>query len=195
MTYVALGDRAIRFARPASVASRALVEAVARWPGVVDVVIARHDVAAYFAGPIADDLADRIAALARLGDVATPAREIALRAVYDGPDLDEVARSCGLTTGEVIHVHASALYEVDTLGFAPGFAYLIGLDPRLRVPRRATPRARVPAGALAIAGEYTAVYPFASPGGWHLIGRVDEAMFDPDRGARLRLGDRVRFAR
>jgi KipI family sensor histidine kinase inhibitor len=94
----------------------------------------------------------------------------------------------------VILAHASATYVVDTLGFAPGFAYLIGLDARLHVPRRATPRPRVPAGALAIASEYTAVYPVASPGGWNLIGRVDEPMIERHR-ARLALGDRVRFVR
>jgi KipI family sensor histidine kinase inhibitor len=80
------------------------------------------------------------------------------------------------------------------LGFRPGFAYLTGLDPALVVPRRATPRPRVPAGALAIADVYTAVYPSESPGGWHLIGHVAEPMFTA-AGARLSLGDRVRFVR
>jgi KipI family sensor histidine kinase inhibitor len=80
------------------------------------------------------------------------------------------------------------------MGFLPGFAYLDGLDPRLELARRETPRPRVPAGALAIAGVQTAVYPFASPGGWHLIGRVvDAAMFTPEAGARLAFGHRVRF--
>ena len=83
--------------------------------------------------------------------------------------------------------------QVDTIGFVPGFAYLTGLDEGLQLPRRATPRARVPAGSLAIADAFTAVYPFDSAGGWHLIGRVvDVRMFD-ERGPLLELGDRVRF--
>lgn len=225
--FVALGDRAIRFARPPSVATRALVDEIKRWPGACDVVVARHDIAAYFTRPIIHaahhpsaahsrdparparvyepapkpvptlswDLERRIAELANLCDSNEPVREVELRVVYDGADLDEVARAVGITTDEVVNAHLGATYEVDTLGFAPGFAYLVGLDPRLHVARRATPRARVPAGALAIAGEYTAVYPFASPGGWNLLGRVDEKMFDPTCGARLHLGDRVRFVR
>jgi KipI family sensor histidine kinase inhibitor len=80
------------------------------------------------------------------------------------------------------------------LGFRPGFAYLTGLDPALVLPRRATPRTRVPAGSLAIADVYTAIYPGESPGGWHLIGHVAEPMFT-EQGARLQLGDRVRFVR
>jgi 5-oxoprolinase (ATP-hydrolysing) subunit A len=195
--FVALGDRAIRFPRPRTASARALVEAVQRWPDVVDVVVARDDVAAYFARPNVEDgdFERRIADLADLGDLNEPVREVELRAIYDGADLDDVARALAITTDEVVSVHVGATYEVDTLGFAPGFAYLVGLDARLHVARRATPRARVPAGALAIAGEYTAVYPFASPGGWNLIGRVDEKMFDPTRGARLQIGDRVRFVR
>jgi KipI family sensor histidine kinase inhibitor len=205
-----LGDRAIRFPRPPSVSSRALARAVRGWRGVVGVVVTRRDIAAYFAEPILPisrepgvywnpedlqhGLRSNIARLAELHDLDTTVREIELRAVYDGPDLDEVARATGLSTDEVIGAHVGATYEVDTLGFAPGFAYLVGLDTRLHLPRRATPRSRVPAGALAIAGEYTAVYPFASPGGWSLIGRVDEPMCEGHR-ARLSLGDRVRFVR
>ena len=190
--WVRLGDRAIRFARP-PVPARALVHAVRAWPGVIDVVVARHDVAAYFAAePQVDP--DRITALAELRDEDEPAREITLRAVYDGPDLDAVARAAQLSVNEVCRLHAEAVYTVDTLGFAPGFAYLTGLAAPLRLPRRATPRPRVPAGSLAIADAFTAVYPFDSPGGWHLIGRVvDARMFDA-RGALLQLGDHVRFS-
>ncbi len=189
--WVALGDRAIRFARPA-VPARALVRAVRAWPGVVDVVVARDDVAAYFAGEPRVDV-DRIAALAELADDDTPAREITLRVVYDGPDLDAVARAARLEPDEVRRLHAATIYTVDTIGFAPGFAYLTGLAPRLQLPRRATPRPRVPAGSLAIADAFTAVYPFDSPGGWHLIGRVVDARMFDTRGALLQLGDRVRF--
>lgn len=187
-----LGDRAIRFARPAGVAPRAIVEAVRAWDGVVDVVVARDDVAAYFDREPRVEPA-RIAALATLPAELASGRTIDLHATYDGPDLDDVARACETTVDEVVALHAGATYVVETMGFAPGFAYLTGLDPRLAaIARRASPRPRVPAGSLAIAGGYTAVYPFDSPGGWHLIGRVDERMFGAE-GALLRLGDRVRF--
>jgi KipI family sensor histidine kinase inhibitor len=196
LEWVALGDRAIRFARPVGISARAIVGVVRAWPGVVDVVVARQDIAAYFDREPALDagrLASAIAALGSLSDAAEPVRDVELRVVYDGPDLDDVARATGLAVTEVQRLHASATYVVDTIGFAPGFAYLTGLDARLHLRRRATPRPRVPAGSLAIADAFTAVYPFDSPGGWHLIGRViDTRMFD-EHGALLQLGDRVRF--
>ncbi len=188
---VALGDRAIRFARPA-VSARALVRAVRAWPGVVDVVVARTDVAAYFDREPAVDAA-QIAALATLADDTAPVRDVEIRVAYDGPDLDDVARATGLSAAEVQRRHREGTYVVDTIGFAPGFAYLTGLDPRLHVPRRATPRPRVPAGSLAIADAFTAVYPFDSPGGWHLIGHVVATRMFDERGALLQLGDRVHF--
>lgn len=188
-----LGDRAIRFPRPAGASARAIVRAARAWPGVVDVVVAAHDVAIYFADAPAAVDPERVRALERADDDGEPAREVTLPAIYDGPDLDDVARAAGLAAADVIARHAAAIYTVDTLGFAPGFAYLTGLDTRLHLPRRATPRTRVPAGSIAIAAGYTAVYPFDSPGGWHLIGRVEGVrMFGPE-GALLRLGDRVRF--
>ncbi|HEX5060875.1 MAG TPA: carboxyltransferase domain-containing protein, partial [Kofleriaceae bacterium] len=122
----ALGDRAIRFPRPA-VSARALVEAVHKWPGVVDVVVARNDVAAYFDREPVIDPAE-LAALALLRDVDGAARDIAIRVVYDGPDLDDIARAKQLTVAEIQRLHAQATYTVDTIGFAPGFAYLTGLD-------------------------------------------------------------------
>ena len=188
-----LGDRAVRFARPSG-SPRSVMRAIRSWPHVLDVVIAQRDVAVYFdREPELDNV--RIRALVGLPDDVEPAREHELRCIYDGPDLDEVARRCELSVAEVIARHASATYVVETIGFAPGFAYLAGLDAKLELPRRATPRPRVPAGSLAIAGRHTAVYPFDSPGGWHLLGRVtDGPMFD-ERGARLAHGDRVRFVR
>jgi len=189
--WVALGDRAIRFPRPA-VAARALVKAVRAWSGVIDVVVARHDVAAYFAAaPIIT--AEQIAALATVRDDAEAVRDVEIRVVYDGHDLDEVARATQLSIAEVQRLHAAATYVVDSIGFAPGFAYLTGLDKALHLPRRATPRPRVPAGSLAIADGFTAVYPFDSPGGWHLIGHVVDARMFDERGPLLQLGDRVRF--
>lgn len=188
-----LGDRAIRFPRPDR-SARAIVHAVRAWPGVVDVVVARHDVAAYFDGaPMVT--AAQLRALASAPDDPAAARDVELRARYDGPDLAEVARQLGHTVEQVAALHSAATYTVETMGFAPGFAYLGGLPAALELPRRATPRTRVPAGSIAIAGAQSAVYPFDSPGGWHLIGAVvDVRMFGPD-GALLQLGDRVRFVR
>jgi KipI family sensor histidine kinase inhibitor len=189
--WIALGDRAIRFARPAR-SARTLVAAVRAWPDVVDVVVARHDIAAYFASEPRVDPA-WIAALATAPDDPDPGRDLALPAVYDGPDLADVARALGRTPEDVRGLHAAATYTVETMGFSPGFAYLAGLPPALELPRRTTPRTRVPAGSIAIAGLQTAVYPFDSPGGWHLIGSVAGVhMFSSD-GPLLRLGDRVRF--
>ena len=119
----------------------------------------------------------------------------ALPVVYDGPDLAEVAERTGLRADDVVALHADATYTVYLLGFVPGFAYLGDLDARLALPRRAAPRTRVPQGAVAIAGRQTAVYPLATPGGWHLIGRSDAALLDVARTppATLAPGDRVRF--
>lgn len=113
----------------------------------------------------------------------------------DGPDLDEVAERLGLSPREVVALHAGRTYRVFMLGFVPGFAYLGSVAPRLVLPRRATPRPRVPVGSIGIAGRQTAVYPFATAGGWHLLGRTDVTLWDPasDRPARLAPGDRVRF--
>nr|HEX4315073.1 carboxyltransferase domain-containing protein [Kofleriaceae bacterium] len=187
-----LGDRAVRFARPPGVGARAIVRAARAWPGVVDVVVAMGDVAVYFDAPVATVDGARIAGLAQLGDDGEPAREVELRAVYDGADLDELSRELGV---DVAAIHATGAYRVESMGFQPGFAYLVGLDARIAAPRLATPRARVPAGAIGIAGELTGVYPAESPGGWRLIGRVVDAPMLGDAGPRLELGDRVRFVR
>ncbi|MFV3307285.1 5-oxoprolinase subunit PxpB [Pseudomonas sp. NY15181] len=114
---------------------------------------------------------------------------------YAGEDFDDVARLCGLKPAQVIELHAGRDYRVGAIGFAPGFAYLGELDERLALPRRATPRTRVPAGSLAIAERQTAVYPQASPGGWHLLGCTAQRLFDPRREppCPLVVGDRVRF--
>lgn len=127
-----------------------------------------------------------------------PAALVELPVCYGGefgPDLPEVARRTGLEPEEVVRLHAAPTYRVYCLGFLPGFAYLGGLDPRLAMPRRATPRVRVPAGSVGIGGRQTGVYPVASPGGWHLIGRTPAPLYLPDREppCLLRPGDRVRF--
>lgn len=113
----------------------------------------------------------------------------------DGPDLPEVARLTGLSEPAVVAAHTAAGYRVYLLGFSPGFGYLGPLPAALEVPRRATPRARVPAGSVAIAGLQTAVYPLATPGGWQLIGRTDAVLWDVRRQppALLRAGRHVRF--
>ena len=113
----------------------------------------------------------------------------------DGPDLDAVAERLSLTPGQVVEAHAGVGYRVFVLGFAPGFGYLGPLPDDIRLPRREQPRPRVPAGSVAIAGSHTAIYPAVTPGGWHLIGRTDETIWDPRRAepARFAAGDSVRF--
>lgn len=114
---------------------------------------------------------------------------------YDGADLAEVARLTGLDEAEVVRAHTGSTWRVGFIGFAPGFAYLVGGDPRLHVPRRDTPRSRVPAGSVGLAGEFGGIYPRSSPGGWQLIGRTDLTLWDVDRDppALLRPGAVVRF--
>ncbi len=113
----------------------------------------------------------------------------------NGPDLDEVARLTGLTAQDVVALHCGPLYRVAQVGFQPGFPYLLGLPAALELPRRAQPRVRVAAGSIAIAGGQTGIYPNPSPGGWHLLGRTELALFEPARTppALLRAGDQVRF--
>lgn len=122
-------------------------------------------------------------------------REHVVRVSYDGPDLDEVAELCGIGRAEVVERHFAQTYAVDLVGFLPGFGYLGPLDEVLAAaPRRSAPRPRVPALSVAIASGRTAIYPFSSPGGWQILGTaVGFRPFDPDKGAILRLGDRVRF--
>jgi len=124
---------------------------------------------------------------------SAPVVEIAVR--YDGIDLDDVARRCDMTTDSVIELHTKTEFAVEFCGFSPGFAYLAGLPSALELPRRATPRTRVPAGSVAIAAQYSAVYPRESPGGWHLLGTTDHLLWDEHRRppATLQPGTRIRF--
>ena len=127
---------------------------------------------------------------------APPARRLVeIPTTYDGPDLAGAAARSGMTPAQLIEAHAGQEYRAFFLGFMPGLAYCGLLDPRIDAPRLLTPRARVPAGSVAIANGQTLVYPFDSPGGWSLIGRTDLRMFDPTRepAALIRAGDRVRF--
>ena len=213
MTILPLGDAAavLHLDGPidAVMAARvhALARVIARRPpvGVTDVVPAFASVAVYF-DPVRsakfEDLRLELETLATT-QVEVLAGADAVRVVEvpvayggeHGPDLESVAANCGLTTDEVIALHAAGDYLVHAIGFAPGFPYLGGLDPRLATPRRASPRASVPGGSVGIGGAQTGVYPFVTPGGWNLIGRTPLALFDPGRepAALLRTGDRVKF--
>ncbi|HET7844440.1 MAG TPA: 5-oxoprolinase subunit PxpB [Xanthomonadales bacterium] len=193
-----LARRAQRFARFAR---------EARIAAVLDVVPAFASCALYFdIDALRDDESPEqiveATLAAFLGAPASrttwPGRLVELPVAYggeSGPDLDAFARSVGLGRDDVIARHAAPEYVVGMVGFLPGFPYLIGLDPKLALPRHATPRPRVPAGSVAIGGAQTGIYPCASPGGWHLLGRCSARLFDPARAepALLRAGDRVRF--
>jgi KipI family sensor histidine kinase inhibitor len=114
---------------------------------------------------------------------------------YSGVDLEEVGRLTGLTAEDVVAAHTGQLWTVAFCGFAPGFGYLQGEDDRLRVPRRATPRTTVPAGAVGLADQWSGVYPRSGPGGWQLIGRTDAPLWDLDRDppALMQPGMQIRF--
>ncbi|MBA8952060.1 KipI family sensor histidine kinase inhibitor [Actinomadura namibiensis] len=165
-------------------------------PGVVDVVPAARTLTL-----LLDRAADpaTVAAAVRGArprpPAARPGDTVEIPVVYDGEDLAEVADATGLTPAEVVAAHTGTPWRVAFTGFAPGFGYLVGGDPRLNVPRRSVPRVRVPAGAVGLAGEFSGIYPVESPGGWQLIGRTDVPMWDLDRvpPALLRPGVEVRF--
>jgi KipI family sensor histidine kinase inhibitor len=161
-------------------------------PGVVDIVPGARTVLLKLDGPRHQGANRervrklRIASRVISSTPAAPANrsaDVVIDVVYGGPDLAEVAGRTGLTTSEVIDAHCGTLWQVGFSGFAPGFAYLVDGDPRLRVPRRSEPRTSVPAGSVALAGEFSAVYPRRSPGGWQLIGHTDAVLWDIERPA------------
>jgi KipI family sensor histidine kinase inhibitor len=165
--------------------------------GTVDLVAAARTLLVIF-DPFATT-ADAVAAEIRQREI-DPAAEldgplVEVLVVYDGEDLTEVARMTGLTGKEVVARHQRPEYRAAFCGFAPGFAYLAGGDPALRVPRRDSPRTSVPAGSVGLADQFTGVYPRQMPGGWQLIGRTDAILWDLDREppALLAPGTRVRF--
>jgi KipI family sensor histidine kinase inhibitor len=206
-----LGDSAVTIAfgaeRSAELLNRvhaaAASLAAAGIPEVQDIVPGYLGVAVFYDAlrTTYAEMARRLLAACEQAPASTPdagkIREHEILVAYDGPDLDQVSVSIGLSVDEVIMRHSGRWYTVDLLGFVPGFAYLSELDPALQLPRRSQPRPRVPAGSVAIAGAQTAVYPLDTPGGWHIIGRTASLMFDPlrDPPALLRAGDRVRFVR
>ncbi len=152
--------------------------------GVLDIVPAARTVLLKLDGPGRQGAVRRRLRTLRVNPdtVATaPAEPTVIDVVYDGADLAEVAEHTGLTTVQVINAHTATPWQVGFGGFAPGFAYLTGGDPRLAVPRRSEPRSSVPAGAVGLAGEFTGIYPRRSPGGWQLIGHTDAVLWDIDR--------------
>jgi KipI family sensor histidine kinase inhibitor len=173
----------------------------ARMAGVTDIVPAYASLAIHYDARTtsADEMLDSLRVIVgralQSGYPVEPGELITIPVRYDGPDLDAVAAATSLSVDAAIAAHSSVEYFAYMLGFTPGFAYLGDLDPALRIPRRESPRTRVPAGAVAIAGAQTAVYPHETPGGWHLIGRTSLRMFDASRArpALVRPGDRVRF--
>ncbi|WP_032400279.1 5-oxoprolinase subunit B family protein [Rhodococcoides fascians] len=162
---------------------------------VVELVAAARTVLVIFDGAPAPIL-EWVAALEPAVDDPTAASEaITIPVIYDGADLDDVARLTGLSVAEVVAAHTEQTWTVAFGGFAPGFGYLVGTDTRLHVPRRDSPRTSVPTGAVGLAGEFSGIYPRSSPGGWQLIGRSDVTLWDSERTppALLTPGTTVRF--
>ena len=189
------GDRALLLDSAWPLALGAAVRLAAP-VGLVDVVPGASSVLVCFTGPAAATAA--LAGLQRLRPLEAPVptqTEVVLPTVYDGADLDHVAAATGCSVAQVVSRHSTGSYVVAVTGFTPGFGYLSGLDPVLHLPRRAEPRTVVPAGSVAIADRWTGVYPVASPGGWHLLGRTAAILWDLDRDppALLRPGVQVRF--
>lgn len=186
-TVVDYGDRALMVQCGSTGEVLAWADALraAAIPGVVDVVPAARTVLVKLDGPRYQGVIRQ--RLRKMRVAATPdasserRADVVIDVVYDGPDLAEVAGHTGLSIAAVIDAHTATLWRVGFSGFAPGFAYLVDGDARLRVPRRPEPRTSVPAGSVGLAGEFSAVYPRRSPGGWQLIGHTDAALWDLQR--------------
>ncbi|MEV0669399.1 allophanate hydrolase subunit 1 [Mycobacterium sp. NPDC050441] len=168
--------------------------------GVVDIVPASRTILIKLADPRYQAPTRQRLGKLQLQPGSAPVRpvgqaDVTIDVVYDGADLRDVATLTGLTPEQVIAAHTGSQWQVGFMGFAPGFAYLVGGDERLQVPRRAEPRTSVPPGAVALAGEFSGIYPRQSPGGWQLIGRTDAVMFDVhrDQPALLTPGTWVQF--
>ncbi|MBQ1083813.1 MULTISPECIES: allophanate hydrolase subunit 1 [unclassified Nocardiopsis] len=166
-------------------------------PGVADVVPAARTVLLRLEpGTDPAHVAEAVTGLPLTAGVSRGVGEtVTIPVHYDGEDLDDIAELTGLSPLEVVRAHTAATWTVAFCGFAPGFGYMVGDDPRLHVPRRGEARTRVPKGSVALAGEFTGVYPRSSPGGWQLLGRTDAVVWDLDRDppGLLRPGVRVRF--
>jgi 5-oxoprolinase (ATP-hydrolysing) subunit B len=201
-----LGDTAIfcQFALPVTLTTQSkvwhLAEIVSRWPQVVESVPGMNNLM-IIVDPLETDWDDMQSRLERV------IPELSVKVLLDrsivnipvmyggeyGPDLLEVARYTGLSAEEVVCRHVAPEYVVCFIGFLPGFAYLLELDPSLVTPRRTDPRVLVPAGSVGIGGNQTGIYPRSSPGGWQLIGKTNLSLFLPEQTPRLRPGDRLRF--
>lgn len=209
-TIVSIGDSAmmVRFASKMSDEAHRLVRqflsllAAKRLSGVIEwapayaSVVVDYDPLQVTASTLKERLTEALESLTEIPEM--PARCVEIPVHYggdNGPDLETVARACGLTPKEVVALHASGRYRVDFIGFSPGFPYLSGMDERLGVPRRSTPRSRVPAGSVAIAGAQTGIYSRATAGGWQIIGRTPLTLFDYDASnpCLLTFGDEVLF--
>ena len=186
-TVLDYGDRALMLQCGSTAEVLAWVDALraAALRGVLDIVPAARTVLVKLDNPRLQAVTrQRLRRMRVTPDVAAPAdrtADVVIDVVYDGPDLPEVANHSGLTTAQVINAHTSTLWRVGFNGFAPGFAYLVDGDPRLLVPRRSEPRTSVPAGSVALAGEFSAIYPRQSPSGWQLIGHTDADLWDLER--------------
>jgi KipI family sensor histidine kinase inhibitor len=186
-TVLDYGDQALllQFDSTTDVLAWAAALREAALPGVLDIVPASRTVLLKLDGPRHQSAVRhrlrRLRVAPDLVATAPPEEPTVIDVVYDGADLAEVADRTGLTTAQVINAHTGTPWQVGFGGFAPGFAYLVGGDPRLAVPRRSEPRSSVPAGAVGMAGEFTGIYPRRSPGGWQLIGHTDVVLWDIDR--------------
>ncbi|MBU9762519.1 allophanate hydrolase subunit 1 [Mycobacterium sp. TNTM28] len=197
------GDQALllEFDSTADVLAWTAALTAAQLLGVVDIVPASRTILIKLADPRYQAPTRQRLGTLRLQPGAAPVRplgggvDVTIDVVYDGADLHDVAAHTGLTPAQVIAAHTGTPWQVGFMGFAPGFAYLVGGDERLRVPRRAEPRTSVPAGAVALAGEFSGIYPRQSPGGWQVIGRTDAVLFDVhrDQPALLTPGTWVQF--
>lgn len=188
-TILDYGDCALllQFDRITDVLAWTTALGAAALPGVIDIVPASHTVLVKLAAPGYRARVRRRLATLPVDPVAIEtaapggAADVVIDVIYDGPDLGDVAERTGLTIAQVISAHTAAPWRVGFGGSTPGFAYLIGGDPRLEVPRRAELRAAVPAGSVALAGQFSGIYPRQWPGGWQLIGRTDAVLWDLDR--------------
>lgn len=189
-----MGELALRFEIAAGVERRALLARLRAIPGTRSAHLSETHACVAFEGepPMLDASIFEASA-----EVEVPApRAHVVRVIYDGPDLEETAALAELDREELIARHVACELSVSFVGFLPGFGYLRGLDEVLaRIPRRRSPRARVPAGSVAIAGGFAGIYPFDSPGGWQLLGRALEWAPLAGDAPRLAIGDRVRFER
>lgn len=199
MRVLPCGDRAI-LVEVQDAAERRRLDATLRrrpLPGTVEHVPGARTVLLVAAAP--GELSRLVSAVTDLeldeADEAPDEDDLSIDVAYDGPDLDEVAQHLGIDPAEVVARHTGQVWTVEFAGFAPGFAYLTGADENLDVPRRTSPRTRIPAGSVGLAGPYSGVYPRASPGGWQLLGRTEVTLWDVDRDppALLSPGRRVRF--